>query len=108
MAEKLEISDFVASNCWLEKFKLKYSMCNKTVAGEAGDVSKETMVSWNKRVREITTGWDMHNVWTVFKHHHLVFAKKHHFQITATRFWYNRQLEGPLQKANAAVRLLSS
>ena len=36
------------------------------------------------------------------------FAKKHHFQIRATKCWYNRQLEGPLQKANAAVRLLSS
>lgn len=35
IAEKLEISDFVASNGWLEKFKQKYSMCNKTVAGEA-------------------------------------------------------------------------
>ena len=43
--EKLEISDFFASNGWLEKFKQKYSMCNKTVAGEAGDVSKETVES---------------------------------------------------------------
>ena len=45
---------------------------------------------------------------TVYKHHRSVFAKKHHFQIRATKCWYNRQLEGPLQKANAAVRLLSS
>ena len=51
MAEKLEISDLVASNGWLEKFKQKYSICNKTVAGEAGDVSKETMESWNERAR---------------------------------------------------------
>ena len=56
IAEKLEISDFVASNGWLEKFKQKYSICNKTVAGEAGDLSKETMESWNERAREITTG----------------------------------------------------
>ena len=34
--------------------------------------------------------------------------KKHHFYITANRYRYNRQLEGPLQKANAALRLLSS
>ena len=43
IAEKLETADFVASNGWLEKFKQKYRVCNKMVAGEAGDVSKETM-----------------------------------------------------------------
>ena len=67
ITEKLETAEFVASNGWLEKFKQKYSICNKTVAEEAGDVSKETMESWNERAREITS------------------AKKHHFQITATR-----------------------
>ena len=172
IAEKLEISNFVASNGRLEKFKQKYSICNKTVAGEVGDVSKETMESWNERAREITTGWNARDVsntdetgcfwrglpeksldakgslctggkkakqrltWaffvnaeedkedpvvigtsvsprcfknlqspsrTVFKHHRSVFGKKHHFQITATGCRYNRQLEGPLQKANAAV-----
>ena len=41
--KKIEISDFVASNSWLEKFKQEYSMCNKMVAEEAGDVSTETM-----------------------------------------------------------------
>jgi len=40
IAEKLEFSDFVASNGCLEKFKQKYSICNKTVAGKAGDVGK--------------------------------------------------------------------
>ena len=65
IAEKLEISDFVASNGWLEKFKQKYSICNKTVAGEAGDVSKETMESWNERAREITTGWNARDVWNM-------------------------------------------
>ena len=42
-AEKLEISDSVASNGLLEKFRQKYSICNKTVAGEGGDVSEEMM-----------------------------------------------------------------
>ena len=48
ITEKLEISDFITSNGQLEKFKQKYSICNKPVAGEAGDVSKETMESWNR------------------------------------------------------------
>ena len=65
IAEKLETADFVASNGWLEKFKQKYSICNKMVAGEAGDVSKETMESWNERAREITTGWNARDVWNM-------------------------------------------
>ena len=40
-------------------------MCYKTVAGEEGDVSKETMESWNELAREITTGWNAHDVWNM-------------------------------------------
>ena len=65
IAEKLEISDFVASNGRLEKFKQKYIICNKTVAGEAGDVSKETMEIWKDRAREITTGWNARDFWNM-------------------------------------------
>ena len=65
IAEKLETADFGAFNGWLEKFKQKYSICNKMVAGEAGDVSKETMESWNERAREITTGWNARDVWNM-------------------------------------------
>lgn len=64
IAEKLDISDFVASNGWLKKFKPKYNICNKTVAGEAGDISKETMESWNEHAREITTGWNICSYFT--------------------------------------------
>lgn len=67
IAEKLEISYFVTSNGCLENFKQKYSMCNKTVAGEAGDVSKETMESWNECAREITTGWNARDIWNMDK-----------------------------------------
>ena len=34
-------------------------------AGEDGDVSKETLESWNERVREITRGWNPENVWNM-------------------------------------------
>lgn len=61
-AEKLEISDSVASNGLLEKFRQKYSICNKTVAGEGGDVSEEMMESWNECARETTTGWNARDV----------------------------------------------
>ena len=35
------------------------------VAGEAGDVSKETMESWNESAREITTEWNARDVWNM-------------------------------------------
>ena len=35
------------------------------VAGEAGEVSKKTMESWNERAREITTGWNARDVWNM-------------------------------------------
>ena len=55
IAKQLEISDLIASSGWLEKFKSKYSICNKTVSGanKISDVSKETMESWNERTMEI-------------------------------------------------------
>ena len=63
--QPLEIADFVASNGRLKKFKQKYSICNKTVVGKAGDVSKETIESWNDRAREIATGWNARDVWNM-------------------------------------------
>lgn len=34
-------------------------------AGEDGDVSEETLESWNERGREITRGWSPENVWNM-------------------------------------------
>ena len=36
-----------------------------TIVGEAADVSKETMESWNKRAREIIIGWNARDVWSM-------------------------------------------
>lgn len=47
IAEKLEMND------------------NMAVAGEAGDVSTETIESWNERAREITRGWKTENIWNM-------------------------------------------
>ena len=65
IAEKLEISNFVASNAWLENSGRNYSICNKMVAGEAGDISKKVMESWNEHARESTTGWNACDVWNM-------------------------------------------
>jgi len=45
IAEKLEMNEFVASNGWLDRFKRQHNICNMAVAGEAGDVSTETVES---------------------------------------------------------------
>lgn len=65
IAEKLEMNDFVASNGWLDRFKRQHNICNMAVAGEAGDVSTETVESWNERAREITRGWKAENIWNM-------------------------------------------
>ena len=44
---------------------LNNSSRNKKVAGKAGDVSNETMKSWNERAREITKGWKVENIWNM-------------------------------------------
>lgn len=54
IAEKLGISGFTASNGCLQRFKQRYNLQKMANAGEDGDVSKETLESWNERVREIT------------------------------------------------------
>ena len=57
IADRLGVSDFTASNGWLQCFKQNYNLQRMATAGEDGDVSSETLESWNEREREITRGW---------------------------------------------------
>lgn len=65
IAEKLGISGFTASNGWLQRFKQRYNLQEMATAGEDGDVSMETLESWNERVKEITRGWSPEDVWNM-------------------------------------------
>ncbi|XP_048576222.1 tigger transposable element-derived protein 4-like [Nematostella vectensis] len=65
IAEKLGVDGFTASNGWLQCFKEHYNLQRMATAGEDGDVSSETLESWNERVREITRGWKPENVWNM-------------------------------------------
>ena len=47
IAEKLGISGFTASNGWLQHFRQRYNLQKMANAGEDGDVSEETLESWN-------------------------------------------------------------
>lgn len=54
IAEKLGISGFTASNGCLQRFKQRYNLQKMANVGGDGDVSEETLESWNEHVREIT------------------------------------------------------
>ena len=65
IADRLGVSDFTASNGWLQCFKQNYNLQRMATAGEDGDVSSETLESWNEREREITRGWKPDDVWNI-------------------------------------------
>ena len=65
IADRLGVSDFTASNGWLQCFKQNYNLQRMATAGEDGDVSSETLESWNEREREITRGWKPDDVWNM-------------------------------------------
>ena len=65
ISEKLGITEFCASNGWLESFKKQHGICNMSVAGEEADVRTETVESWCERAREITRGWRPENIWNM-------------------------------------------
>lgn len=48
---------FTASNGWLRKWKKRYNISEMKVAGEEGDVSQETLSSW-ERSRELMRGYE--------------------------------------------------
>lgn len=65
IAEKLGISGFTASNGWLQRFKKHYNLQKMATSGEDGDVSKETLESWNECEREIAQEWRLEDVWNM-------------------------------------------
>lgn len=66
--EKLKNSDyddFGASDGWLDGWKSSYSIKERRIVGEAGDVSGETITSWMERVNELTEGYDLKDIWNM-------------------------------------------
>ena len=65
IAQHLDISDFKASNGWLEKWKLKHNIQQMTISGESGEVKGETVDSWKERIPEIIHGYSAKDIWNM-------------------------------------------
>ena len=57
MAKRLELSDFKASNGWLENGRPDITFKKMIISGESGEVSDKTVESWKERLPEIVDGY---------------------------------------------------
>ena len=55
--------EFKASNGWLSKWKERYNISQRTISGESGDVSNETVESWLERLPSILEGYSSQDIW---------------------------------------------
>ena len=61
-AKELDISEFKASNGWLESFNCQNIIVLKTMSGERGDVKPEVVSDWLQRLPALLEGYELSNV----------------------------------------------
>ena len=62
---KDELDEFTASNGWLETFKQTYGLRETRITGEVDDIPKMTIQSWIERLPELTSGYELRNIWNM-------------------------------------------
>ena len=60
----MELSDFKASNDWLEKWKARHNI-KKMISGASGEVSSKTVESWKEHLPEIVDGYKAEDIWNM-------------------------------------------
>ena len=60
-----DLDGFVASEGWLENWKATYSIKEKQIVAEGGDVPEETVSSWTERLQELTEVYYLENIWNI-------------------------------------------
>lgn len=65
IAEKLNVSDFKASNGWLTRWKTRHNIKQHRVCGESGEVRGETVESWKERLPEILQGYSSRDIYNL-------------------------------------------
>ena len=70
---KDELAMFTTSNRWLEKFKQTYRLREMRITGKVENIPKMTIQSLIERLPELTSGYELRNIWNMDK---LVFLFK--------------------------------
>ena len=65
IAERLNVSDFKASNGWLARWKTRHYVKQFRVCGEPGEVSGETVESWKERLPELLQGYSSRDIYNL-------------------------------------------
>ena len=63
--DKVEFKNCIASNGWLEKWKISYCVRERNVNGEAGKVAEYTVSAWMERLVELTRGYELADIWSM-------------------------------------------
>lgn len=65
LAKKNKISDFKASNGWLDRFKKAQCISYKSISGERGDVNLEQCEEWKSRLPSLVEGYNPSDIYNL-------------------------------------------